>query len=350
MTLWSQESYLAAWRFAATAHGQQKLPGTDLPYNVHVGAVAMELMAACAVEPVAMPDLAIQCALLHDTLEDTATHPDELAARFGPAVLAGVQALSKNPALHKSTAMQDSLARIRLQPREVWMVKLADRISNLGDPPDHWSADKVERYRREAMDILAALGEASPFLAARLAQRIRDYARSAASVREPRNRLWRAVSLVLASGISRHRTDGRRTAPSKEPSAIMNRQPLWLNRRFVAGYLTTVLEELGGWLFGRLTRDQKALREGIATAVGTFGGREIVFRSEWGGYLPFGCDWRLEHTSEQGVTRDIDVPCSERDLAALERSGFLEKIAERRNPDDAFDCSLTYRVRPGRAP
>lgn len=177
MILWSQETYLAAWRFAAAAHRQQKLPGTDLPYVVHIGAVAMEVIAACAVEPVAMPDLAIQCALLHDTIEDTDTTPDDLAARFGPAVLAGVQALSKNPALPKPAAMQDSLARIRRQPREVWMVKLADRISNLGDPPDHWSADKTERYRREATDILDTLGEASPFLAARLAQRIRDYAR-----------------------------------------------------------------------------------------------------------------------------------------------------------------------------
>lgn len=130
----------------------------------------------------------------------------------------------------------------------------------------------------------------------------------------------------------------------------MNRQPLWLNRRFVAGYLTTVFEELGGWLFGRLTRDQKALREGIATAVGTFGGREIVFRSGWGDYLPFGCDWRLEHTSEDGVARTIDVPCGERDLAVLERSGFLEKVGERRNPDDSFDYSLTYRVRENSPP
>lgn len=175
MPLWSQECYLAAWRFAAIAHSQQKLPGTDLPYIVHIAAVAMEVMTACVAEPLGDPDLAIQCALLHDTLEDTNTRPDDLESRFGSAVLAGVQALSKDHSLPKQAAMRDSLDRIRKQPREVWMVKLADRISNLVPPPDYWTAEKIERYRQEAREILEALGAASPFLSGRLAQRIQHY-------------------------------------------------------------------------------------------------------------------------------------------------------------------------------
>jgi (p)ppGpp synthase/HD superfamily hydrolase len=43
--IWSQEKYLAAWLFAAEAHGAQTVPGTALPYVVHVGAVAMEVTA-----------------------------------------------------------------------------------------------------------------------------------------------------------------------------------------------------------------------------------------------------------------------------------------------------------------
>lgn len=175
MQAWSQDRYLAAWRFAAEAHREQRFPGTDLPYLVHIGAVAMEVMAACAAEAPAEPDLAVQCALLHDTLEDTQTEAFVLEARFGPAVLAGVQALSKDESLCKEAAMGDSLARIRRQPREVWMVKLADRVSNLGPPPGHWTPEKIERYRAEARIILDALGEASPLLAARLVQRIAAY-------------------------------------------------------------------------------------------------------------------------------------------------------------------------------
>lgn len=172
---WSQDLYLRAWRFAAEAHRTQKLPGTDLPYVLHLGAVAMEVMAACAAELPVNPDLAVQCALLHDTLEDTDTPASAVEARFGAAVLAGVRALSKDESLGKEAAMRDSLERIRQQPREVWMVKMADRISNLGPVPAHWTAEKIERYRGEARTILEALGEASPFLAARLARRIEAF-------------------------------------------------------------------------------------------------------------------------------------------------------------------------------
>lgn len=172
---WSQQCYLSALRFAAEAHLKQTLPGSDLPYLVHLASVAMEVMTACAVERLDEPDLAIQCALLHDTIEDTVIDAVTLESRFGLAVAAGVKALSKNPSLPKASAMQDSLERIRQQPREIWVVKLADRITNLGSPPAHWSTEKIEYYRQEAKDILSALGEASPFLAERLVQRIRDY-------------------------------------------------------------------------------------------------------------------------------------------------------------------------------
>lgn len=172
---WSQERYLAAWHFAAEAHLKQTLPGSDLPYVVHISSVAMEVMTAYAVEQRGDSDLAIQCALLHDTIEDAGIEADHLEKRFGPAVRAGVQALTKNPELPKAAAMNDSLMRIRQQPRDIWIVKLADRISNLGPPPKHWGDEKIERYRHEATEILAALGEASPFLAERLSQKIRDF-------------------------------------------------------------------------------------------------------------------------------------------------------------------------------
>lgn len=42
----------------------------------------------------------------------------------------------------KKLQMQDSLRRIKSQPREVWMVKMADRITNLQPPPGHWSEEK----------------------------------------------------------------------------------------------------------------------------------------------------------------------------------------------------------------
>lgn len=169
-----QDLWLDAWNFAAAAHRKQKLPGQDLPYLVHLGAVSMEVMVAHQKVRFLRPGLALQCALLHDILEDTDTNETVIAMKFGPDVTAGVRALTKETAL-KNEAMADSLRRIQLQPSEVWAVKLADRIANLGPPPARWTEAKIVSYRREAQGILDALHQAHEPLASRLAQRILDY-------------------------------------------------------------------------------------------------------------------------------------------------------------------------------
>lgn len=71
--------------------------------------------------------------------------------------------------------MLDSLRRIREQPREVWLFKLADRITNLEPPPPHWPVEKRRAYRVEGELILQELGGASRRLRARLEQRLKDY-------------------------------------------------------------------------------------------------------------------------------------------------------------------------------
>jgi (p)ppGpp synthase/HD superfamily hydrolase len=55
------------------------------------------------------------------------------------------------------------------------MVKLADRITNLQPPPRHWDRAKIRHYRDEAIEIHTRLHAASPFLAARLAEKIENY-------------------------------------------------------------------------------------------------------------------------------------------------------------------------------
>ena len=168
------EQYVSALRFAAERHATQRVPGSDLPYLVHVVSVAAEVIAAGDVRE---SELAVVCALLHDTIEDTTTTHAEISERFGAAVADGVQALSKNATLPKRERMADSLRRIRLQPPAVWAVKVADRITNLAEPPADWTADKRREYVAEAREIADALRGASPALDARIEHRIRDYAR-----------------------------------------------------------------------------------------------------------------------------------------------------------------------------
>jgi (p)ppGpp synthase/HD superfamily hydrolase len=125
--IWSPELYTIAYKFAATYHQYQKYPGTDLPYIMHLSFVAMEVMAALALADREDGNLAVQCALLHDVLEDTEATYADVCREFGSGVAAGVLALTKSATLPKSQQMEDSLRRLRLQPPAVRMVKLADR-------------------------------------------------------------------------------------------------------------------------------------------------------------------------------------------------------------------------------
>lgn len=175
--MWTEDHVITAWNFAAEAHIGQIVPGSRRAYINHVGSVAMEVMAAIARrDDVSRPDLAIQCALLHDVVEDTPVTLERIATKFGKDVANGVAALTKDESLAtKDAQMRDSLARIRQQPHEVWMVKLADRITNLQPPPADWGQEKISRYRQEAQLIYDELHVSCPVLAPRLAAKIAAY-------------------------------------------------------------------------------------------------------------------------------------------------------------------------------
>lgn len=174
--MWDADAYKRALDFAARVHHGQKVPGTDLPYLVHLSKVAAEVMHACAEDPSLDGTLAVQCALLHDCVEDAGVTREQVAQQFGPSVADGVDALTKRAEVSKADRMRDSLERICAQPREIAAVKLADRITNLEPAPPDWSAEKRRAYRAEAEQILAALkGRCAP-LEQRLAKKITEYA------------------------------------------------------------------------------------------------------------------------------------------------------------------------------
>lgn len=179
--LWSQDVFIKAWEYAAVAHHGQTystpIEGLRMDYLTHIGAVTMELLRGLAADNQGLDiDYAMQCALLHDVLEDTPRTYPELAVEFGQKIAEGVAALSKNPALPRTEQMLDSLQRIQQQPKEVWVVKLADRINNLSAPPAHWTDERKLAYRAEAQVIYDHLQTAHSLLAKRLSQKIADYA------------------------------------------------------------------------------------------------------------------------------------------------------------------------------
>jgi (p)ppGpp synthase/HD superfamily hydrolase len=172
-----QTLYQNAIRFAAEKHGAQKVRGSRNPYVVHLSNVAMELFVAAPLTPGFDLPFAVQVALLHDTIEDTSTTRAELEAVFGSDISDAVWALTKDDRLLEDYRLSESLAKIRQCRKEVWAVKLADRITNLQPPPESWSKDHILDFQYDSIQILEALRGGNEFLEKRLAEKIEEYGR-----------------------------------------------------------------------------------------------------------------------------------------------------------------------------
>src|SRR6187402_3582824 len=172
-----QTKYQNAIKFAAKRHADknQLIPGTNLPYVVHLSNVAMEILIAAQKTENFDSAFAIQVALLHDVLEDTETTFDEVANEFGKEIAQTVLALTKNSKIPKEERMNDSLSRIKELAKEVWAVKLADRITNLQAPPKHWSPEKITEYQKQAVLIHNSLKGGNEYLEGRLSEKIAGY-------------------------------------------------------------------------------------------------------------------------------------------------------------------------------
>jgi (p)ppGpp synthase/HD superfamily hydrolase len=173
--MWNQDVYQKAIAFAGLAHRNQLVPSKEYNYVVHISNVAAEVARAMFEEDIGDSDLIIQCALLHDVLEDTDVTQEQVKDTFGEKVLAGVFALTKNSNLDKKDRMSDSISRIKKQGKEIACVKMADRITNLQKPPSKWSKEKIGSYLEEAIIIHEELGYASKYLGDRLKQKIEEY-------------------------------------------------------------------------------------------------------------------------------------------------------------------------------
>ncbi|MCD6068024.1 MAG: guanosine-3,5-bis(diphosphate) 3-pyrophosphohydrolase [Bacteroidetes bacterium] len=179
---WSIDELQDIWHLASHLHNGQKYGGAnkdeEIEYLNHIGGVVFEILAAADHFEGMDMNFALKCAILHDALEDTDCSYERVKELFGREVADGVQALTKDEKLEgKRAKMTDSLERIKAQPREVWAVKLADRVVNLYAPPWYWSNDKKREYMEEAWLIHTELKDANAYLAQRLEAKIERYNR-----------------------------------------------------------------------------------------------------------------------------------------------------------------------------
>ena len=115
--------------FATHKHRHQFRRDGVTPYVEHHKAV----MAIVRDEfGVADPEI-LAAALLHDTIEDTATDYDEVAERFGARVAGMVSALTKDKRRPEKRREREYFAQLARAPLGAKICKVADTLHNLRD-------------------------------------------------------------------------------------------------------------------------------------------------------------------------------------------------------------------------
>lgn len=146
---------LEAMAFAAERHaGQEKRGERSLPKVNHVIDVAALLASAGVDDPVTLV-----AAILHDTIENTATTPEEIGAAYGKRVRDLVLEVTDDPTLSKKERRRMQVEHAADLSVKAKRIKIADKISNIhdltDDPPEKWS----KRKRREYVDWAAEVVE-----------------------------------------------------------------------------------------------------------------------------------------------------------------------------------------------
>lgn len=115
--------------FAARAHLHQTRKDGRTPYVSHVFRVCLVVRHTFGFDD---PRI-LAAALLHDTIEDTATDCDDIIERFGPDVARWVAALTKDMRLPHDTREAAYAKALAEADWQVKALKLADLFDNLGD-------------------------------------------------------------------------------------------------------------------------------------------------------------------------------------------------------------------------
>lgn len=139
--------FARALDFAARKHVHQRRKGELAePYINHLAEVARLLAAATGGRDAALAVAGI----LHDTLEDTATSYDELAAEFGDEIASLVREVSDDTAKSRTERKRLQILQTAKASKRAKMIKLADKTSNLhsiiNSPPRGWDLARKREY------------------------------------------------------------------------------------------------------------------------------------------------------------------------------------------------------------
>jgi guanosine-3',5'-bis(diphosphate) 3'-pyrophosphohydrolase len=116
-------------------------------------------MASILSKEAGITDIEVICgALLHDTVEDTDTTPEELEERFGKNIADIVMDVTDDKNLPKAERKQLQIEHASHASPKAKLVKMADKIANLRDiassPPDGWDESRKREYYDWAKQVV----------------------------------------------------------------------------------------------------------------------------------------------------------------------------------------------------
>ncbi len=142
-----------AMRFATKAHEGQVRKGTSRPYIVHPVEVGDIVSSMTKDEEV------ISAAILHDTIEDCkGVTRDVLAEEFSERVASLVAQESEDKSKTWRERKSTTIQKIRTAQREVQMIGLADKLSNMRDIDRDYPVVGEELWNRFRMKDKKIIG------------------------------------------------------------------------------------------------------------------------------------------------------------------------------------------------
>lgn len=169
---------LEALKFASEKHARQRRKDSkDTPYINHPIEVAELLVRVGQVSDVNV----LVAAILHDTVEDTDTKPDEIEALFGKTALSLVMECTDDKTLPRHERKRLQVENAAHKSPQAKLIKLADKISNVKDmgesPPADWSLERRREYLDWTEEVVHGLRGENPALD-RLYDLVLDHARA----------------------------------------------------------------------------------------------------------------------------------------------------------------------------
>jgi guanosine-3',5'-bis(diphosphate) 3'-pyrophosphohydrolase len=162
-------------RFAADKHRYQRRKGADAPPYINHPIEVADLLAN--VGGVTDPT-ALIAAVLHDTVEDTETTPEELEALFGAEVRDLVAEVTDDKSLPKAERKRLQIEHAPSLSRHAKEIKVADKISNVLDithnPPAGWPLERKREYLEWADQVVEGCRGANKELDRRFDEALSD--------------------------------------------------------------------------------------------------------------------------------------------------------------------------------